>query len=839
MNSFIEVFEDNSTLASRFKGDTQAYLEGNAKESSESHDIVNVKIEAPVIFMPEGQRFWIADLGTFDISRADTNTGQASVLTLEGKNARVYFAEEDMGLHNLNQLVVAPNLVSDLLPKFSLVVSDLEFAIEIGKTEVTKEEVPSIVDNLIFTVRPFKIDLVDNSLKSLLTLALTLSEETRQEKAFIDKVMKTGEVVSNLHEIEYDIGYEVWEECDVVLEGQSIHIISHQNKVLTSQNFATLASIGLDQKGSVWVLCLTFKRKKVVLRSSNRVCLAELKFKIGSILSIIESDEQRERLSQTKSFDSDYVMSLKFTEVSLTVQKYYRNTTPFAINMKGMLFSSENIGGVEVGNFQFADCLVSDFSDNCEILKLETEKGVTSPGMYYSYIYKEGSLASNITLSSIELTYKVQYVQSLIRLSEIVVEYLAEGQKVRDDRSPKRILSQDASILDEPIIRKSTTKQQIQLTCRSAKINIYYKKDIKSVCMRSQGIHLDMDSQGLNSNLILQISQIHIGSYLPYPYRPGSDSLVETVPMVYQRNSGSITLTIKTREIDARKRLSSSELDCQINDLVVDWIQQPMLRFFDFLNYQVLEIFYPSLLSFSKFYNKENIIKQALKDLNDSEYLKQTYSLTNCWVQLPSTIESGRKVRLTVESGSVVNKRGYFHTIANKDQVDSFPFEELESDLWDIGLMSVGVCLVTPEDEVGRICIKEPVDLRVSVNYIAKLFELSFLYDIEDDVLSFDSDTRNRLERLQALNEPLKEKKSLSLGELRNQASKFIRRESSKEKLLIDGRFHVSVEIQKMELYLTNQFVNIMTEILGNNITFEDGQDTFLTNQYETTEKVV
>lgn len=838
INSFIEVFEDNATLASKFRGDTRAYLDKNTKNDPDMKEIVNVKIEAPLILMPESQRFWIVDLGTFDITKAGADSGKLSNLVLEGKSAKVYFAEANVNLDNLNQLVSAPDLLVDLLPRFNLVVTGLEFAIDIGKTDVNKDESIHAVDSVNFAVQPFNINLIDNSLKSLLILALKLSEETKREKAFIDKVMKNGEIVSSVQEIEYDIGYEVWEECDIILEGQQIHIVSHQNKMLSSQSFDALTSIGLDQRDQIWVLSLTFKRKKVVLRSYDRKCLTELKFKIGSILSIIESDENREKISTAKSFNNDYIMNLKFTEIVLTVQNYYKNTTPFEIDIKGMLYSSEYFDGVEVGNFQFLECHVSDFSDKGEILKFVSDKQDFLASMTYDYTYKEGSLDSNVIVSRIELTYKVQYVQSLMKLSEIIIEYLAEGQKTKVDKTPSRIHSQQASILDDPIIRKSTTIQKIRLTCKTAKIDLYYKRDIKSVCLLVRDISVLMNAKGLDSSIVCELKQIECGSYQTYPYRSGSNPLTQAVPMIYLQDSGNMVLKITTKETDTSRGLFKSELDCHIIDLVVDWIQQPMLRYFDFVLYQMLEVFYPSLISFSKFYNKENIIKQALKDLNDSYYLKKHLTLTNCWVLMPSTIGPSRKLKITIDSAKVSNSRGYLPKIANKDELRDFPFEELESDIWNVDLRSVGILLVSPDYLDGKACIKDRIDMNVSVNYPTKLFELSFLHDIEDDLLCFDIDSIKRLHRMNNRQNLVRPKESLSLDELRCHAIRYINGESSREKIYVDGRYHLDIRADKMELLLTNQLVNTLAEILGNNITFDDGMDALLTNTYVTTKKV-
>jgi hypothetical protein len=147
--------------------------------------------------------------------------------------------------------------------------------------------------------------------------------------------------------------------------------------------------------------------------------------------------------------------------------------------------------------------------------------------------------------------------------------------------------------------------------------------------------------------------------------------------------------------------------------------------------------------------------------------------------------------------------------------------------------MSIVTGPETPEQNVTL----EPFDFSVKAHYLTKLFELAFLYDLEDDLLNFDARSLARLADAEKRGFSPRKKSERSLEELRTFAREFISHEL-KEKLLIDGRYHIAIGIKKFKVYLTNQLVNVLMEVLGSNINFDDGMDCFLRNQYETTNKV-
>ena len=106
INSFIDVFENNlDNLANKFSSGTQDYLQATAAEEDKNKDTINVKIEAPILIVPEKDKLWVADLGTFEIRKDPNGSELTNTLTfLEGKQTKMYFTENNIGIKNLNDM---------------------------------------------------------------------------------------------------------------------------------------------------------------------------------------------------------------------------------------------------------------------------------------------------------------------------------------------------------------------------------------------------------------------------------------------------------------------------------------------------------------------------------------------------------------------------------------------------------------------------------------------------------------------------------------------------------------------------------------------------------------
>ena len=111
VNKFIDVFEDNFALGEQFTSGTQDYIQAQ-DEQDKSNDIINVKIEAPIVLIPEKSRMWIADLGTFDIRKDSLERNPNKIISLEGKQTKLFFANTGLGLTNLNGLLTNQLMVT-------------------------------------------------------------------------------------------------------------------------------------------------------------------------------------------------------------------------------------------------------------------------------------------------------------------------------------------------------------------------------------------------------------------------------------------------------------------------------------------------------------------------------------------------------------------------------------------------------------------------------------------------------------------------------------------------------------------------------------------------------
>lgn len=119
---------------------------------------------------------------------------------------------------------------------------------------------------------------------------------------------------------------------------------------------------------------------------------------------------------------------------------------------------------------------------------------------------------------------------------------------------------------------------------------------------------------------------------------------------------------------------TSTTADVVCKNIVVDWVQQRFMRLIDFIMYQVLEVFYPSLYSFSKYYSRENVIRFALAYLNDPAFVKQNIKLENSEFNLCSTTNMDQKIGFLVERTLIHNDRLIMKKVINEDEVNYFPF---------------------------------------------------------------------------------------------------------------------------------------------------------------------
>ena len=126
-----------------------------------------------------------------------------------------------------------------------------------------------------------------------------------------------------------------------------------------------------------------------------------------------------------------------------------------------------------------------------------------------------------------------------------------------------------------------------------------------------------------------------------------------------------------------------TQTEVHIKSMVADWVQQRAMRFIDFIMYQVLEIFYPSLISFSKYYSKENVIRFALSVMNDPNFVRQKILIDSLEFNLCSTTNMDHKLCISIDQTVITNDRLIIPKIIGDPTY--MPFKDgLESDVWTV-----------------------------------------------------------------------------------------------------------------------------------------------------------
>jgi hypothetical protein len=832
INNFIDVFENNlGHLASKFSEGTQDYIKATAEEEEKNKDTINVKIEAPVLVVPEKDMMWVADLGTFEIRKDPHGNESVKSLTFfEGKQTKMYFTEKRVLINNLNKMDQNPQQISELMSGMNLIVSDLGFVVEMGKTNVKILEGPRAGDRKVASVslncKPFKVNLVDHSIKSFCSLMMGLMSVSSRTDNKIMKLKQKGNGVTE--NIEYHMGYDIWEKCEVYLDNYNIVILNSKGKLLMSYYLNELTDIKKEDQEQYKKLILNFRHKKIELRSLDRKVVTELQFKVGSIESVIKDGSSQETQAAPTNFSNDMVLKMKFRAIDLSVTGYHEDGIAFFIRIGNAAYQNQSLEGVEEGLFTIQKLSISDMTEGSNIISLKEEERSFS----YGYRFQEGSLDSEVAMKHIETSYKEQYIRSLLRLVEFLMDNLLNSQE--SDSAAQAEKKEEEVSLWPATTTTYSRKSELRLTIDQLKSSVYYKKDIKCVDLVTRDIAVGLIVQGSRMELTGRINDAGLYDLHKYPFREEQfrDALAARIPMLQMKKGGSVTFSVILTDTE-----TTADVICK--NIVVDWVQQRFMRLIDFIMFQVLEVFYPSLYSFSRYYSKDNVIRFALALLNDPAFVKQHIQLENVEFNLCSTTNMDHKIGFTVEKTSIENNRVIMNKVINLDAIKYFPFGGLESDVWTIKLENVKIEIIDEGllDEMN-IGILEPrarhseyFDLVVEVDFLAKLFELSFLYDIVDDFENFDDSIKDQFNKKLLHDYSKTPKVKPSMEDIKKQAAFFISQEN-KEKLYINGRYNIKIKSSQVDINFTNRFLNKLYAITSNNIAFDDGKDSLFRNTY-------
>lgn len=811
-----------------------------------------MKIEAPVVIIPEKDRLWLVDLGTFDIKKDSVEKNPQRVTLLEGKQTTLYFSKDPLGLNNLNSLADSPTQISACIHKMKMIVSDLSFSVQISKTTIkaTDKTPERKIPTTNLLLNPFTVDLIPFSLESFIFMIGDIFKDSSRERERIARIRLKAELAIK-EDLEWNTGYESWEQAEAYLENQMLHLISKKGHLLGSHRIALFLDGKIDQIEKKSKLVVTFRHKKIEFRSSERKWLGELLFKVNSLRNLINEEYKlmmnydSEQLATSTNavmtqedfaFTDDAIVGLRLKSINLLVAGYHPEGTSFSIKLENATYVSKYIDGKEQGEFKVQGLSVVDRADNYSIISVKQQDEAVS----YGFVYEEGTISSLVVIKSIESTYKEQYIRSLLRLVEYVLALVLRDSA--KEQAPGAGPDQAAEVSFEPApIKVSSAKSELKVKIGDSKATVFYKQNIKSVVLVSKQIEVLVLTRGVELAVDGLIGDVGLYDLHKYPFKEEylSESRLLKIPIVQMKKGGFVQFKV---HMDDKKTTA----DVRVKNLMIDWVQQRAMRLIDFLMYQVLEIFYPSLFSFAKYLSRENIIRFALSLLNVPDYVQQSIVLEDTLFNLCSTVNMEQKLSLMIEKTEVTNSRGLLPKVVNKAELAYFPFDELESDIWKVKATRAHLEIVDEGranemdlEQGERANIKsfasDFFDMEVEVDFLTKMFELSFLYDIVDDIEQFDAEHlrqfRSLQSRLKQSPEAPRAKQPISVEEIKSQAKHFVQTEK-KERLFVNGRYNIKIKMPDFVLYLDNQLINSLYKVSSNNFVFDDGKDELFRNTY-------
>jgi hypothetical protein len=924
LNSFSDVFEDGLDISGKLSNTTQAIIQASHIEETQkpgeqpskgsspltsfpradpSHDlklhaaedkvpfedIINVNIEAPIVLIPQKRKLWLVDLGTFSISKAGLDKTKDSQTRLEGKETKIYFGRDDMvsELPNLNAMETQQTVLEALVEKMDLILSDFEFMVRLFTRQIREGKDVEAVE---LVCNPVSVDFVEGSLESFLGIMQAFSKDASREEKKIDRLLSKAEY-TNIEPIEFNHGYEHWEQVFVIVESQSMHIVSQAKRLISTHHVSSFVSTKLaDQDTSHKILCLQKPMKKLEFRSHTVSTLTELQYTLENKLNLIKeeaADKKGVNNVAATSMSSDFSISLNFKKLDVSIAGYSKKGVPFLLLLDESVYRSDFVDGEEKGTFALGCCKIIDRTSGIGIMNIrdpqtsDLESSILlspslksrqplspvgaksptrqatsfetilpqNPALVYSFTYVEGSMESYIDMKSLDSIYKVEYVQSLLQLTDFIIEH-AKNHEVHhkpanhDSGSAQSAQPQQQVALgNRHPVKISTLKSVLNVKLRSTKLQVYYKKDLHSIDILTTGIKAVVESEGDTMKVSGSVLGLGLYDLHDYPYREQlkkHGDLLDVPPtpqsqkanpykssMIKTTAQGSITFNVLTKG-------EQTEGEYLITGLELRWVQQQAMRLIDFLMFQVLEVFYPSLYSFSKHYSKEDIVRVALTDLTNPNYMKHKVSVTNSKIILPSTINPNSGLCLDVQAVKAFNE--VFVTrekIVNRDNLTYFPFQGIDTEFWRVSVDSVILSLLdTAHQEITETKLAGPFKFTIDVDFVKKLFEWSFLYEIVEDVLKFDEKTEKKFRKEVPIASSGDLKQGLGMEELSRAATVFTEK-STKERLLVNGRYNIVFRAPEVKLSLSNRLINRLNEVLANNINFDDRMDSVLRNTFE------
>ena len=800
-------------------------MKGNKSEVfSDYQEIINVLIEAPVVLVQNERALWVADLGTFQISKSDhLGDGATPNLAMEGRDTKLFFTQANESIYNLNSMLTEGTAVLDYINSLSPIVSDLHFNVELLKTPVESQETGTTkqVSTFNLSCQPLTVQVVPRSMESFVDTINKLNEDSTRIEKKIKKILSKADYLCK-EGFEYNRGYEEWEKVVVVVENMVLYLISHSRKILASYRVDSLRDSSLHEiEADSKQLLLDFRLSKIALKAAEKSSLTELQFKLNSLKALLM--EEGKIAENQENLADDYRLCLKFESMELQMagQSYHSKGLDFIIRIQNVQYETRYLEGVEQGSLEIERGVILDCRSSLKTIELKALSDERRKALAYTYKYEYGRLESTSNIQHLHAVYKVEYIQSLLYLAEFVMGRLINKEPLKADISEENLLDIDMLDQQEPV-RYNTLKSQFTVIIERVLVEIYYKSDIRCVEVVTDLVSLSVATEGSSRRILGQLTGLGAYDLQTYPFKlEAKDRCEQRYPLLFLEQDGMVNMDILLKE-------DSSKANYWVNHCTVNWVQQRSMRLIDFLMYQVLELFYPSLMSLSKYYSKSSVIKYAIAVLSSERYMAQEIEMTNVKLNIPSTTNPAVGITILAPTCSIKNHR--IRTPRLISCSEKFPFPDLESEQFHVSIKQVTVNLFPNH------CISKPFDMDLLFELPKKVFELGFLYHVVDNECKMESTFRDKLFLLTSSHRRRTGKvlAALPLEEAKAWAARAVQAASDKKKptIYLDGRYHLSISANKIELSFSNEVINAIYDVSCTNITFDDGRDALLKNTY-------
>lgn len=920
------MFEDNFDLSNKFSTGTQEFVQSTGSGTKDKvSDYIDVTVEAPVVLLEEEKKLWVADLGIFEIKQEKLEENPQRMAVLKIEKTSLFFASDYQGITNLNRLVENEKLVFNLIQRDAhLIVSNLTLSVQVMKTFLPgkkDKKIPSI--NIL--CQPFAVDFGQQSLNSFFEVIKEISKDSSREKERINKISNRAEL--GIKEgVEFNLGYEYWEKAEVYIDHQLLHIVSKKKRTLQgSYQMSQVIDCKMEEIAPVEVasnkrkktskkvkddndstsqivpskmhcLLINFKYKKVDIRSSDWKILAELQFKINSIVKTLDEEFQAQALANSDSivqmdrvssltqnedqeeeelFSDDFMIGVRVESIDLKVSGYHKDGIAITTHISQIVYSSSSLSQAEEGSLSLASLSISESTDINPQRILSLGGQSQGPALLHKYSYTRGRMHSSLSLGGLDSVYKEVYVRSLVSMGEFVVSKIAAVEAQGEETRPTTGDAQTEEEEEEYGFLSLATDSDVTASIHTSfkvfiehsKVSLFYKDNIKCAELISKKIEMSIDIKKPDIYIDGEFGELGLFDVCRYPFslteHQTSHSL--KVPLVQMKKGGHANFNVRVDGDDIT-------IGIDVDNVVIDWVQQRFMRFIDFIMFQVLEVFYPSLYSFSTYLSREKVLMYCLSVLLDTSYISYDIMMTNIELNLVSTTNTDDKLSLQVTKAAISNKRAVDPSkiilydgqeVSNQGELvqsgislNKQLLKMIQTETWMVYLHDIS--LIIQDDSANNEMIDQPTlkellknnrcsspfDLYIEVDFIVKLFELGFIYKIIDDFSDFSEPSWNKIwEKKNVLKlQEMREKKDAeedipeedctmaTLSEVKAALPLF--KDKEQKTLVLNGRYNINMCSNNLKINFTNRLINKIYTISSNNISFDDGADDIFKNIY-------